>query len=190
MADTNRDVDERAVAYVDVEVSIIKSKLNLTSDVMKVFQAAYHRLDAHGLTPPMLLNKLAQLPPADRKERIIVRFGLQPGPEHWWVVGNAAFSEATGVVSHQASGFSVDPSFFVEHPHAPFPIEAHPKIMHIPFDHVRYRLLHRFWRLPCCLPAAHRVGLLSFRRHAFRIKSMPCFGVEVKRGIHCGGLCV
>ena len=52
-------------------------------------------------------------------------------------MGNAAFSEATGVVSHQASGFSVDPSFFVEHPHAPFPIEAHPKIMHIPFDHVR-----------------------------------------------------
>ena len=48
---------------------------------------------------------------------------------------------------------------------------------------------HRAW-LPCCLPAAHRVGLLSFRRHAFRIKSMPCFGVEVKRGIHCGGLCV
>ena len=48
---------------------------------------------------------------------------------------------------------------------------------------------HRAW-LPCCLPAAHRVGLLSFRRHAFRIKSMPCFGVGVKRGIHCGGLCV
>ena len=48
---------------------------------------------------------------------------------------------------------------------------------------------HRAW-LPCCLPAAHRVGLLSFRRHAFCIKCMPCFGVEVKRGIHCGGLCV
>ena len=48
---------------------------------------------------------------------------------------------------------------------------------------------HRAW-LPCCLPAAHRVGLLSFRRHVFCIKNMPCFGVEVKRGIHCGGLCV
>lgn len=62
-------------------------------------------------------------------------------------MGNAAFSEATGVVSHQASGFSVDPSFFVEHPYAPFSIEAHHKIIHIPFDHVRYRLLHRFWNV-------------------------------------------
>ena len=78
-------------ASVDVEVAIERSSLSHDHQVMGVFSAKYAPLEAHGLTRAMLLSLLAQMPPADYGEEIVVRYGKQAG--NIWVVSNLAFQD-------------------------------------------------------------------------------------------------
>ena len=124
-------------ASVDVEVAIERASLKFDHQVLGLFTANYAPLDAHSVTRPMLLSLLAQMPPADYFEEIIVRYGKQAGGI--WVMSNLAFQDNV-VMSHQDAGYSVNVQHFAEHKYYPWPADRHPRIMHIPFDHVRYRL--------------------------------------------------
>ena len=73
LTDKERVIDEKSVAFVDVEVSIAKANVRNDNDVLPLFQAHYAGLNAHGMTRPMLLSKLSDMPTAEESQRIIVR---------------------------------------------------------------------------------------------------------------------
>jgi len=125
-------------------VSIAKANVRNDNDVLPLFQAHYAGLNAHGMTRPMLLSKLSDMPTAEESQRTIVRYGQQD--DNVWVVSNLAFSGGICYPLKHAN-YSVDRAFFGNHPRAPWPEEDHPKVMHIPFAHVRYRLFSRFWNV-------------------------------------------
>ena len=83
LTDKERVIDEKSVAFVDVEVSIAKANVRNDNDVLPLFQAHYAGLNAHGMTRPMLLSKLSDMPTAEESQRIIVRYGQQD--DNVWV---------------------------------------------------------------------------------------------------------
>ena len=126
---------------LEVEAIVCVCTLKSPQEVKAAFQSAHAKLQADAFTPEMLscyLNSIEQPNPS----AVIVRWGKQASG--WWVLHNCAFRDGE-MDSVEGSGHAIAPAYFNRNPHYPMPTHDFPKIIVIPFKHVRYVIGLDFW---------------------------------------------
>lgn len=139
--DENRTPNLTGASLFEVEVILHHTRLKAPVDVKEAFGSVHAALITDALSPDMLccyFNSIPQpLPSA-----VIVRWGLQPSG--WWVLHNIAFKDGM-LHSVEGSGHAIAPAYFNRNPHCPMPTHDFPRIIVIPFAHVRYMIGLRMW---------------------------------------------
>lgn len=139
--DTDRSPPLGNATLLEVEVVIKESLLKTATEVKDAFMKSHSLLCTEGLTPDMLSSYLNEIGKPLPKS-CIVRWGLQP--DGWWVMANAAFKDGE-ICAVESSGHAYSPERFITDPHAPMPAEWFPRIVIIPFKHVRYQIGCNMW---------------------------------------------
>jgi hypothetical protein len=139
--DPMRAPDLRGAKHLDAEMLLQHSRLKNPQEVKDAFAMLHVCFKPDSLSPEMLacyLNSIDQPSPVN----VIVRWGKQL--DGWFVMANCAFKGGT-LMSVEDSGHAIAPSFFNKNPNCPMPTNDFPRIIIIPFPHVRYMLGAKMW---------------------------------------------
>jgi len=126
---------------LEVEAIICVCTLKSPSEVKTAFSNAHAMLQTDSLTAEQLscyLNSIEQPLPSS----VIVRFGKQKSG--YFVMHNCAFKDGE-VTSVEASGHAIAPAYFNRNQNLPMPTSDFPRIIIIPFKHVRYMIGLNLW---------------------------------------------
>ena len=142
-----RAPDPTGYTVLEVEAVICTCILKSPAEVKTAFQDAHGLLQTTALTPEQLSCYLVAIP-QPLPSSVIVRWGKQESG--WWVVGNCAFKDGV-ITTVEDSKHAISPSFFNRNINCPMPAADFPKIIQIPFPHVRYMIAAKMWAE--CMPA-------------------------------------
>jgi hypothetical protein len=126
---------------LEVEVIVHHTLYKQTQEVTAAFGDAHSLLVIENLQPSMLCGLIMSLP-MPLPQTVIVRWGLQHSG--YFVLHNAAFKNGV-VETVEQSGHAIAPSFFNKNPNCPIETPDFPRMIIIPFVHVRYAIGVDMW---------------------------------------------
>ena len=141
--DVDRDPDLNGVTLLEVEAVMNHTRLKSAAEVKDAFSTVHSELVTHKFDAEMLsgymISGYVEFP---RSKSVIVNWGLQRSG--WIVMHNAAFKN--GMLSTvEDTGHAIANSFFNRNIHCPMPTSDFPRMLIIPFPHVRYAIGLNMW---------------------------------------------
>ena len=143
--DDDRAPSLRGATVLEVEAMVYWTLLKNATELKAAFaNSSNHAIlqTESDFNPAMLscyLNSIPQPLPSS----VIVRWGFQPS-SGWWVLHNVAFKDGK-MDTVEGSGHGVAPGWFNSNPITPMPTTSFPRIVIIPFAHVRYAIGMQLW---------------------------------------------
>jgi hypothetical protein len=152
--DSERQPSLRGCTVLEVEVIVQHTLYKHAQEVTAVFGDTHPLLLIENLQPSMLcgflMSKDLPLP-----QSVIVRWGLQNSG--YFVMHNAAFKNGV-VKTVEESGHAIAPAFFNKNAVCPIPTPDFPRMIIIPFPHVRFAIGVDVWHNQ--MPAFFRNNVL------------------------------
>jgi len=139
--DAERQPSLDGYTVLEVEVIVHHTLYKAMQEVCEVFGNAHSLLIIENLLPSMLCGFIMSMP-IPLPQTVIVRWGMQTSG--YFVMHNAAFKNGV-VETVEQSGHAIAPAFFNKNPNCPIQTPDFPRMIIIPFTHVRYAIGIDVW---------------------------------------------
>lgn len=136
-----RGADLDGATVLEVEVVMCISTLSSPKDVSDIFSSMHSKLQTSSMTPEHLKCYVVEIG-TPLPKNVIVRWGLQDSG--WWVMHNCAFKNGM-TESIESAGHAIVTSYFNNNERCPMATKDFPRIIIIPFAHVRYVIGVHMW---------------------------------------------